>query len=127
MTPFIRASALALALALGTLGACQEGVRDETDIFEEAEARYRIGDYDGATALYTEFLALYPRSPFSSAANLRLRTIEREVSAVMGNRGGNRPVYVRPELPDPNLPPTPEAPTDPQPPQESPPATPDED
>lgn len=81
-----------LALNIG----CEPDVRDETEIFEEAELLYRIGDYDAAGELYEDFLEAYPRSPFARTAKLRLRTIEREVEAVMGARGGNRPIYVRP-------------------------------
>lgn len=88
---------LVLALAATSLVACQPQQREETVLFQEAETMYRSGDYDGAARRYQAFLAAYPRSPFSKTAKLRLRTIDREVESVMGVRGGNRPIYIKPE------------------------------
>lgn len=96
-------SHLRLALLCALLGcaallqACQPGPREETTLFEQAEQHYRNGDYDHANTRYKEFLQLYPRSPLVHTAELRLRTIDREVESVMGRSGdGNRPTYVRP-------------------------------
>ena len=87
---------LLLTLAVAA-AACQPQQREETVLFQEAEALYRGGDYDGAARRYQAFLVAYPRSPFSKTAKLRLRTIDREVESVMGVRGGNRPIYIKPE------------------------------
>jgi hypothetical protein len=87
---------LLVTLAVATV-ACQPQQREETVLFQEAEALYRGGDYDGAARRYQAFLVAYPRSPFSKTAKLRLRTIDREVESVMGVRGGNRPIYIKPE------------------------------
>ncbi len=88
----------AAALMCLALTACDQNIRDETTTFEQAERLYRAGDYDGAANLYRAFLREYPRSPFTRTAELRLKTIEREVDAVMNTRGGNRPIYIRPNL-----------------------------
>lgn len=96
MVAVVRRLLCLLALALA-LAACQPQQREETVLFQEAEALYRAGDYDGAARRYQAFLVAYPRSPFSRTAKLRLRTIDREVESVMGVRGGNRPIYIRPE------------------------------
>ncbi len=84
-----------LALAC-LLAACEQGAQEETIVFQEAEALYRAGDYDSATERYESFLEAYPRSPFARTARLRLRTIDREVESVMGTRGTNRPIFLRP-------------------------------
>lgn len=81
---------------VAALFGCEQGVHEETRLFQEAEALYRAGDYDGATERYQAFLTAYPRSPFARTAKLRERTIEREMESVMGTRGTNRPVYIRP-------------------------------
>ncbi len=104
---------LALVLSTTSLG-CEVEVREETVIFEEAERRYRTGDYEAASAYYQRFLSVYPRSPLAATAELRIRTIEREVEAIMDARSGNRPLYVKPgsvapgprnEKPNPSTPP----------------------
>ena len=91
--------AVTCVLALVTVS-CQEGAREETTTFEEAEALYRAGDYDGASARYEAFLQQYPRSPFARTARLRLATIDREVESVMGTSGANRPIFIRPSESD---------------------------
>ena len=83
-------------LATTALGGCEEGQQEETRTFEEAEALYRAGDFDGATERYEAFLEAYPRSPFAHTAKLRLGNIDREVESVMGAGGSNRPVFIRP-------------------------------
>ena len=88
-------SALLLCLALG-ITACEPDSSTETDNFQKAEALYRTGQYDKATKLYSDFVLQYPRSPFTRTAKLRLKTIDREIAAVMGAQGGNRPIYTRP-------------------------------
>jgi hypothetical protein len=97
-------SHLRLALLCTILGsaallqtACQPGPREETTLFEQAEQHYRSGHYDRANTRYKEFLQRYPRSPLVRTAELRLRTIDREVESIMGRSGdGNRPIYMRP-------------------------------
>jgi hypothetical protein len=85
-----------IALAL-CLVACQPQQREETILFQEAETLYQDGDYEGATTRYEAFLEAYPRSPFAATARRRLKTIDREVDSVISVRGGNRPIYIRPE------------------------------
>lgn len=88
-----------LSAVLLLFSGCPEGPKEETRIFQEAEACYSDGDYDNAVQRYEAFLSAYPRSPLARTAELRLRTIEREIDSVMGSRGGNRPVYKRPDVP----------------------------
>ncbi len=78
------------------LSACAPGAQEETTVFQEAEALYSAGEYDGATERYEAFLERYPRSPFAKTARLRLLTIDREIESVMGTRGTNRPILLRP-------------------------------
>lgn len=87
-----------LAAAL-TVTACQPEPQEETILFQEAETLYKGGDFDGASKRYQAFLRAYPRSPLAETARMRLRTIDREVESVMGVKGGNRPIYIRPEPP----------------------------
>lgn len=87
--------ALLVLLSLALFG-CEKSAREETHVFQEAEALYRAGDYDGAAARYQLFLETYPRSPFARTAQLRLKTIDREIESVMGTRGTNRPIFIRP-------------------------------
>jgi hypothetical protein len=84
------------ALLAGAFGGCGSTTLEETALFEEAEARFSRGDYDGATLLYREFLRLHELSPLADIAEQRLRAVEREVDAVMGRRGAPAPVYVNP-------------------------------
>jgi len=86
---------LLLAASL-LLVACEKSAREETFVFQEAEALYKAGDYDGAAARYQSFIETYPRSPFARTAQLRLKTIDREIESVMGTRGTNRPIFIRP-------------------------------
>lgn len=65
-------------------------------VFERAEQHYTHGDYDGARALYEEFLAQHPTSPFAPIAQQRLRIVERELDSVMGRRGAPAPIRVNP-------------------------------
>ena len=77
---------------------CKQGLQEETLIFQEAEALYRAGDYDGAEQRYQTFLETYPKSPFARTATLRQKTITREMDSVMSTRGTNRPLYIRPTM-----------------------------
>jgi hypothetical protein len=92
--------ALALLLVLSALGpvACHDPLPPPAQAFEDAEARLREGDYDGATRLYQTFLASHPHSPLAPIARQRLRNIDRELEAVMGRRATPAPIYIRPEL-----------------------------
>lgn len=65
----------------------------ETDQFEAAEKHYRAGDYEEALTGYQTFLRHYPRSPLSDVAEQRIRTINREVSSMLGRSDMPRPVY----------------------------------
>jgi hypothetical protein len=89
----------AATLVLLTSG-CDKSPHEETRVFEEAEALYRAGDYDGATLRYEAFLDTYPRSPFAKTARMRMATVEREVESVMGTGGANRPVLIPPTTAD---------------------------
>ena len=82
--------------------ACHPQQKEETVLFQEAETLYQDGDYEGAAGRYQAFLEAYPRSPFAATARRRLKTIDREVDSVMGVRGGNRPIYVRPRAKTPD-------------------------
>lgn len=86
---------LLAALLCGAAG-CDASYREETALFEEAEERYARGDYDGASALYRDFLDRHPLSPLVDIAEQRLATVERELDAIMGRRGAPAPVYVNP-------------------------------
>lgn len=89
----------AVAMVLSVDG-CDERQRDHTRVFEEAEALYRAGDYDGATRRYETFLEAYPRSPFAKTARMRIASAEREMESVVGTGGANRPVFLRPTTAD---------------------------
>lgn len=82
-------------LAVTTI-ACDPRFEEETRLFERAEEHYKHGDYDGAQELYSRFLEQHPQSPFASVAQQRLRTMDREMDAVMGRRGAPAPVRVNP-------------------------------
>jgi hypothetical protein len=94
--PLARALRAALPLALAVALGCAPPPPEETVIFQDAETCYRAGDYDGAVARYQTFLQTYPRSPLATTAELRLRTINREIESIMGTRAGNRPEYQHP-------------------------------
>ncbi len=74
--------------------ACEVPTQTETASFEEAERHYRVGNYESALDGYQSFLRLFPESPLADVAELRIRTIRREVSSVMGRNDTPRPVYV---------------------------------
>jgi hypothetical protein len=78
------------------VSACDEAREEETRLFERAEAHYRHGDYDGAQSLYERFVRQHPQSPFVDVAAQRLRTIDRELDAIMGRRGAPAPIRVNP-------------------------------
>jgi len=87
---------LAAVLFFSTVTGCEERVLEETEMFEQAEERFARGDYDGARVLYEDFLDLHPLSPLTDIAEQRLRTMERELDAVMSRRGAPAPVRVNP-------------------------------
>ena len=70
---------------------CENFARNSDDCFKMGIAVSRR-----STKLYSDFVLQYPRSPFTRTAKLRLKTIDREIAAVMGAQGGNRPIYTRP-------------------------------
>ena len=80
-----------LVFSLG--GACAPPEKTETAFFKEAETHYRSGDYEGALDGYESFLRLFPESPLAEMAELRIRTIRREVSSVLGRTDIPRPTY----------------------------------
>ena len=84
-----------LTLIFATLGAsgCEDGIEAETSAFEAAEIDYRQGNYADAMEGYQAFLERYPQSPLAPSAEMRLRSIHREVSSVMERTGSPRPSY----------------------------------
>ena len=65
----------------------------ETTLFETAEVDYRQGNYEDAMSGYQVFLQRYPQSPLATTAEMRLRSIHREVSSVMEHSDAPRPSY----------------------------------
>jgi len=89
---------VAIAALLWCFVAACDGPRQaETAAFEEAEVHYRAGDYDRALEGYQSFLRLYPESPLADVAEMRIRTIRREVKSMLGRSEMLRPVYHKPE------------------------------
>jgi hypothetical protein len=86
----------AVGFSSAVLPACEPPALEETTLFERAEELYEVGDYDGASELYTRFLENHANSPLAEMAALRLRLVEREVDAVMGRRGSPAPLRVNP-------------------------------
>lgn len=79
-----------LAVAAG----CEDPEFTQTQAFENAEERYREGQYDAALDGYQAFLESYPTSPLAATAEMRIRGIHREVRAVMMQKETPRPRYV---------------------------------
>ncbi len=79
-------------LTFGVLG-CEDRIEAETRAFEAAEVEYRQGNYADAMEGYQAFLERYPQSPLAPSAQMRLRSIHREVSSVMEKTGSPRPSY----------------------------------
>ena len=73
--------------------ACDGSRAAETTHFEAAEVEYREGNYDDALSGYQAFLERYPQSPLAPTVEMRLRSINREVSSVMERTGSPRPSY----------------------------------
>ncbi len=93
----LRGAVAAIMFLLGVLAAsigCNGSYDIENELMRSAEARYTAGDYDTAVDLYRRFIAEHPLSPFAPIAEQRLFTIERELDAVMGRRGGPAPIHV---------------------------------
>lgn len=88
--------ALALALALFVLPACEGEAPIETVLFERAEASFALGDYEGARTGYLTFVETHPHSPLAPVARQRLAAVERELDTIMGRRGAPAPLYASP-------------------------------
>lgn len=78
------------------LPACTVSTTEETELFELAESRFRVGDHEGSLTLYNQFLLAHPTSPLADTARARIATINREWDAIMGRRGAPAPIYVSP-------------------------------
>jgi hypothetical protein len=91
----LRRAPVAIALSV-LLAACVPPTEEDSVLFERAEQHYSHGDYDGARALYAEFVERHPLSPFHPIAVRRLAIIERELDSVAGGRGAPAPVRVNP-------------------------------
>lgn len=76
--------------------ACEDPQHTQTEAFETAEQRYRNGEYDAALDGYQAFLDAYPNSPLAKTAELRIRSIHREVRSVLMRKDMPRPEYVGP-------------------------------
>lgn len=79
--------------------ACQPVHVSPRALFDEAEAAYRVGNYDVAHQQYMKFLKQNPDPQLAILAERRMRSIEREFDNVMGQKTGPRPVYVAGEDP----------------------------
>ncbi len=91
---------LAWITVIGILGmSCQADHVSPRETFDRAEAAYRVGNYDVAHQHYTQFLKKNPDPQLAILAQRRLRSIEREIDNVMGQKTGPRPVYVAGEDP----------------------------
>lgn len=75
------------------LAACQPGEVTETESFEKAEVAYRDGRYKSAIDDYERFLVRYPHSPLAEVAELRIRTISREIQSMLGRTATPPPLY----------------------------------
>jgi hypothetical protein len=84
---------LLVAIALCLLWACETPQQTETAMFERAEQHYRLGNYDDAIKGYQAFLQQYPTSPLARTAQMRVRSIHREVASVLDRQGMPRPIY----------------------------------
>lgn len=82
--------AIVLAASVG----CEDPQQTQTQAFENAESRYRSGEYDAALDGYQAFLEAYPKSPLAETAELRIRCIHREVRSVLMRKDMPRPRYV---------------------------------
>lgn len=89
---------LILAFLLFMSG-CTRDYEEETTQLERAEAYFTAGEYDNAETLYRQYLQHHPRSPYSSIARQRLRILDRELEAVMGQHGTLTPNHVKQRLP----------------------------
>lgn len=78
------------------LAACEPPGKTETVLYEEAEVHYRAGDYQRALDGYESFLKLYPESPLADVARIRIRSINREVNAVLGRSDIPKPKWIPP-------------------------------
>jgi hypothetical protein len=74
--------------------ACEDPRQTQTQAFEKAEAHYRTGEYDAALDGYQAFLEAYPTSPLAETAELRIRSIHREVRSVLMRKDMPRPRYI---------------------------------
>jgi len=79
--------------------ACAGSELSETSLFEHADQCYARGDYECASLLYERFATEHASSPLAPIARARITAIERELDAVMGRRGAQAPVFVRPFAP----------------------------
>ena len=90
-------AALVLMLVLIAVGpgltGCEGPDHTQTASFEAAEVHYRQGHYERALDGYQSFLKRYPDSPLAEVAELRIRTIKREVSSMLGRAELPRPIY----------------------------------
>ena len=89
----------AFILAALLLVACQSEHLSAREIFDHAEAAYRMGNYDVAHQTYAQFLKKNPDPQLAILAERRMRAIEREIDNVMGQKTGPRPIYVAGEDP----------------------------
>lgn len=73
---------------------CDESRPQRTDLFERAEQNYRRGEYDTALDQYQAFINQYPRSALADTARLRMRSLTREVEAMLDRKDMPQPLYV---------------------------------
>ncbi len=73
--------------------ACRPSEVTETESFEKAEVAYREGRYKSAIDDYEKFLVRYPHSPLAEVAELRIRTISREIQSMLGRTDTPPPLY----------------------------------
>lgn len=85
---------LLCAAILFAASGCEDSQHTQTRAFEAAEEHYRDGEYDAALDGYQAFLEAYPTSPLAETAELRIRSIHREVRSVLMRKDMPRPRYV---------------------------------
>lgn len=96
----ILARNLVFFIVCGTLvSSCGRNYEEETTQLERAEAYFTAGEYDSAEQMYRKYLQRHGRSPYSSIARQRLRILDRELEAVMGQHGTLTPLHVKQRLP----------------------------
>ena len=87
------AALFCVCVLIGAIG-CEDPRHTQTRAFEAAEEDYREGEYDAALDGYQAFLEAYPTSPLAETAELRIRSIHREVRSVLMRKDMPRPRYV---------------------------------